>query len=141
MQRVLGFLVSVSLGLGFLVPAASAGYKESNPVQVIVDLVAGTGMAYGSLGSTRSGGNAASYLGCSVSADAAGGVTGACQASNGILSGSCILDPLNFEYHLMSLRNMTPSSAIVFAWVTQNGQRICTYFNVVEASYHPPVQP
>jgi len=140
MKRTLSGLVAACTFALVLASVASAGYREAAPVEVVVYPATGTGMAYGSLGSTRSDGKTNSYLGCTISADAAGGVTGSCQASDGTDSGSCVLDPNNFDFHLMALRNMTPSSEVVFAWETRGGQKICTYFVVVESSMYAPLQ-
>lgn len=140
MRSMLRPMIPALLGALCLVPVASAGFKESAPVDVIVNAAAGTGMAFGSIGATRSGGRASAYLGCYVEAQSTAGVSGYCQASDGVDSGSCKLDPFNFEYHLMALRSLTPSSAILFAWNTQNGQRICTYLTVISNSSHSALQ-
>lgn len=137
MQRALRSLVPAGLFWLALASAASAGYKEAAPVQ-IASFTATSGFAWGSLGTTRNDGTTNTYIGCWMECDSLGSANGGCQASNGTLPAVvCAFDPQNFEYYLNAMRNMTPSSFVVFAY--DNG--ICTYVVAEEGSQYEPLKP
>jgi len=149
MQSMLRSMMPVALGLLVLVPTASAGYKQVAPAQV--ELFTGnSGTASGSLGSTRRTGSSSSYIGCwlewTVPGPNALANTGFCEASDGVDSGTCRLDPLNFEYHMAAMQSMTASSWVWFSWEWRTNPdpflsgRICTGLVVMNASEYEPLQ-
>lgn len=149
MPSMLRWTMPVAMGLLVLAPTASAGYKTVDAVQV--ELFPGNaGSAAGSLGSTRRTGSSSGYIGCwlegTVPGPSALANTGFCEASDGTDSGTCRLDPLNFEYFMSAMQSITSSSWIWFTWESRTNPdpllsgRICTGLLVMNGSEYEPLQ-
>lgn len=122
----------VAAGVMVCVGTAWAGAHPDTPVQIFES--AGSGVAYGGLGSTRNSASTTAFLGCWIDALPDIGDTGGCTANNGSITRSCHFGP-EFQHVIPTLSNLTSTSHIVFAWDTTG---MCNYLEVSESSMDGP---